>query len=204
MDLTLEKLVAKLNKIDGYHSQFQIVFGTNVTSEGIAKAIAAFERTVLSGNAPYDRFKKGDKTALSVAAERGRQVFFNKAKCSSCHAGSNFTDGGFHNLGVGLKSANPDVGRISETKIEGDRGSFKTPTLREIARTAPYMHNGSLKTLEDVVDFYNKGGIDNPQLDEEIFPLKLTDQQKADLITFLKEGLASPDYPEIAPPKFPQ
>jgi len=204
MDLTLEQLVAKINKIDGYQSQFQIVFGTNVTSEGIAKAIGAFERTVLSGNAPYDRFKKGDKTALSDAAERGRQVFFNKAKCSSCHSGSNFTDGGFHNVGIGMKSAEPDVGRFSETKLEGDRGSFKTPTLREIARTAPYMHNGSLKTLEDVVDFYNKGAIDNPQLDEEIFPLKLTDQQKADLVTFLKEGLASPDYPEIAPPKFPQ
>ena len=204
MDLTLEQLVVKLNKIEGYRRQFQDVFGTEVTSEGIAKAIGAFERTVLSGNAPYDRFKAGDKTALSEAAERGRQVFFNKASCSACHAGSNFTDGGFHNVGVGMKSAKPDLGRFSETKLEGDRGSFKTPTLREIARTAPYMHDGSLKTLEDVVDFYNKGGIDNPQRDEEIVPLKLTDQQKADLITFLKEGLSSPDYPEIEPPKFPQ
>jgi cytochrome c peroxidase len=204
MDLTLKDLVTKLNKIEGYQSQFQDVFGTDVTSEGIAKAIGAFERTVLSGNAPFDRFKKGDKTALSDAAERGRKLFFGKGNCSACHSGSNFTDGGFHNLGIGIKDANPDLGRFLETDIEGDRGSFKTPTLREIARTAPYMHNGSLKTLEDVIDFYDKGGIENPQRDEEISPLKLTDQQKADLITFLKEGLASPDYPEIAPPKFPK
>ena len=86
----------------------------------------------------------------------------------------------------------------------GDRGSFKTPTLREIARTAPYMHDGSEKTLEEVVEFYNKGGVDNPQKDEEIVPLKLTAEQKADLVTFLKEGLSSPDYPEIAPPKLPE
>lgn len=101
-------------------------------------------------------------------------------------------------------SDNPDLGRFAVTKLGGDRGAFKTPTLREIARTAPYMHDGSLKTLEDVVEFYNQGGNPNPQLDEEIFPLKLTDQQKSDLITFLKEGLASPDYPDIAPPKFPE
>lgn len=204
MDLTLEKLIVKLNKIAGYRSQFQEVFGTDVTADGIAKAIGAFERTVLSGNAPFDQFKAGDKKALSEAAERGRHVFFNKASCSACHAGPNFSDGAFHNLGVGIKSDNPDLGRFAVTKLGGDRGAFKTPTLREIARTAPYMHDGSLKTLEDVVEFYNQGGNPNPQLDEEIFPLKLTDQQKSDLITFLKEGLASPDYPDIAPPKFPE
>lgn len=204
MDMTLDNLIVKLNKIAGYREQFQKVFGTDVTADGIAKAIGAFERTVLSGNAPFDRFKAGDAKALSAAAERGRQVFFNKASCSACHSGSNFSDGAFHNVGVGMKAEQPDVGRFAETKLGGDRGSFKTPTLREIARTAPYMHDGSLKTLEDVVAFYNQGGIPNPQLDEEIFPLKLTEQQKADLVTFLKEGLASPDYPDIAPPKLPE
>ena len=98
----------------------------------------------------------------------------------------------------------PDVGRFSETKQLGDRGSFKTPTLREIARTAPYMHDGSLKTLEDVVEFYNKGGLANPQLDEELFALKLTAEQKADLVTFLKEGLSSEDYPDVKPPTLPK
>jgi len=204
MDLTLEQLVPKLNKIEGYRKQFQAVFGTDVTSEGIAKAIGAFERTILSGNAPFDRYKAGDKTALSEAAERGRIVFFNKASCSACHSGSNFSDGAFHNIGVGMKSEKPDLGRFEQTKLEGDRGGFKTPTLREIARTAPYMHDGSLKTLEEVVEYYNKGGVPNPQLDEEIFPLKLTEQQKADLVTFLKEGLASPDYPDIEPPTLPK
>ena len=206
MNMPLDKLVVKLNAIDGYRSQFQDAFGTDATPDAIAKAIASFERTVLSGNAPYDRFKAGDKTALSEAAERGRKLFFGKANCSACHAGSNFTDGGFHNIGVGMDAENPDLGRYSQTKLEGDRGAFKTPTLREIARTAPYMHDGSLKTLEDVIDFYNKGGIkeNNPQLDEEIFPLNLSDEEKADLVTFLKEGLASPDYPDIKAPKLPE
>jgi len=97
----------------------------------------------------------------------------------------------------------PDLGRYVVTKVEGDKGSFKTPTLREIDRHAPYMHDGSIKTLEEVIDHYDKGGTSNPQLDEEIFPLKLTATEKTDLITFLKEGLASPDYPDIAPPKLP-
>jgi cytochrome c peroxidase len=90
------------------------------------------------------------------------------------------------------------------TKQEGDRGSFKTPTLREIARTAPYMHDGSLASLEEVVEYYTKGGIQNPQLDEELVPLKLTDQEKSDLVTFLKEGLSSPDYPDVGPPELPE
>ncbi|MBC8355570.1 MAG: cytochrome-c peroxidase [Planctomycetes bacterium] len=204
MDLTLEECVAKLNKIEGYRKQFQDVFGTDVTSPGIARAIASFERTILSGNAPYDKFKAGDKSALSDAAERGRKLFFGKANCSACHAGPNFSDFAFHNIGVGMDNDPPDVGRFNETDMLGDRGSFKTATLREIDRTAPYMHDGSLGTLEDVVDFYNKGGIANPQLDEELFPLKLTVAQKADLITFLKEGLSSEDYPDFKPPALPK
>ena len=137
MDLTLDELVAKLNKIEGYRTQFGKVFASDVTSEGIAKAIGAFERTVLSGNAPHDQFKAGDTSALSAAAQRGRRVFFNKAHCSACHAGGNFSDGGFHNLGVSINAEKPDLGRYNETKLLGDRGAFKTPTLREIARTAP-------------------------------------------------------------------
>lgn len=204
MDLTMEECVKKLNAIEGYRKQFQSVFGTDVTADGMAKAIASFERTVLSGNAPYDKFKAGDKDALSESAERGRKLFFGKANCSACHAGSSFSDFAFHNIGVSMDKDEPDVGRFSETKQLGDRGSFKTPTLREIARTAPYMHDGSLKTLEDVVEFYNKGGLANPQLDEELFALKLTAEQKADLVTFLKEGLSSEDYPDVKPPTLPK
>jgi cytochrome c peroxidase len=203
MDHKLEDCVLKLNKIQGYRDQFRKVFGTDVTPENIAKAIASFERTVLSGNAPFDKFKAGDTNALSASAQRGLKLFTGKARCSACHAGPNFTDDSFHNIGVGIKAPMPDLGRYVVTKVEGDKGSFKTPTLREIDRHAPYMHDGSMKTLEEVVDHYDKGGTPNPQLDEEIFPLKLTPAEKADLITFLKEGLASPDYPDIAPPKLP-
>jgi cytochrome c peroxidase len=204
MDLTLDEAVAKLNKIPGYREQFQEVFGTDVNSEGMAKAIASFERTVLSGNAPYDRSKAGEKTALSEAAQRGMKLFFGKARCSACHVGPNFSDAAFHNIGVGMEKEKPDGGRHDVTKLLGDKGTFKTPTLREIARTAPYMHDGSHKTLEEVIEYYDKGGFANPQLDEEIFPLKLTAADKADLVTFLKEGLSSPDYPDIAPPKLPE
>jgi cytochrome c peroxidase len=200
MNMTLDAVVTKLNAIQGYKEQFQKVFGTDVTSEGIAKAIAAYERTVLSGDAPYDRFKAGDKTALSDAAQRGMKLFFGKANCAACHAGPNFTDNGFHNIGL---SGN-DEGRIVVTKVTGDKGAFKTPTLREIAKTGPYMHDGSLKTLEDVVAQYVKGGTPNPQLDEEIYPLKLSAEEIADLVTFLKEGLTSASYPAHTVPELPQ
>jgi cytochrome c peroxidase len=204
MDMTLPELVERLNKVEGYRQQFQKVFGSDVTADGVAKALASFERTILSGNTPYDRYKAGDKTALSPAAERGMNIFFNKAFCSACHSGPNFTDGAFHNIGVGMDKKAPDMGRETVSKLLGDRGSFKTPTLREISRTAPYMHDGSLKTLEDVIEYYRKGGVANPQLDEEIFPLKVTDEEKKDLITFLKEGLSSPDYPMVEPPTLPK
>src|SRR5436190_14867084 len=140
MDHKLDDCVAKLNKIPGYKQQFQKVFGTDVTAENIAKAIAAFERTVLSGNAPYDKLKSGDQNALSAGAQRGMKLFFGKGHCSACHTGANFSDASFHNIGVGMKASKPDLGRYEVTKVEGDKGAFKTPTLREVARHAPYMH----------------------------------------------------------------
>lgn len=203
MAMKEEDVVEKLNKIEGYREQFQKVFGTDVTSDGIAKAIGAFERTILSGDAPYDRFKAGDKKALSESAQRGMKLFSGKAHCSACHSGPNFTDGAFHNIGVGMELEKPDKGRAEISKLAGDTGSFKTPTLREIARTAPYMHDGSVKTLEEVVEHYDRGGVDNPYLDEEMFPLDLNDQEKADLVQFMKEGLSSASYPTVEPPKLP-
>ncbi len=200
MNLTLDAVVAKLNAIEGYKKQFQQVFGTDVTSEGIAKAIAAYERTLLSGDAPYDRFKAGDKTAMSESAQRGMALFFGKANCSACHSGPNFTDNAFHNIGV----PGTDAGREAISKSLGDRGSFKTPTLRDVARSSPYMHDGSLKTLEEVVAHYVKGGTAHEQLDEEVYELKLTDAQKADLVTFLKEGLSGASYPMHTAPELPK
>ena len=207
MAMTLEEVVARLNGIAGYRRQFQEVFGTDVTADGIAKAIAAYERTVLSGDAPFDRYAAGDTKVLSEAAIRGRNLFFGKAQCSGCHVGPNFTDNAFHNIGIGYNPETKmfaDVGREAESKLPGDRGSFKTPTLREIARTAPYMHDGSLKTLQEVVEHYNRGGVPNPFLDEAIFPLNLTAEEQQDLITFMVEGLSSPSYPEHEAPELPQ
>ncbi|MCH8828751.1 MAG: c-type cytochrome [Planctomycetes bacterium] len=204
MNMPLKVLVAKLQKIKGYRKQFQAVFAGDVTSKNIAKAIAAYERTILSGDAPYDRFKAGDKSAMSAAAQRGLILFTGKAHCSACHSGPNFSDKGFHNVGISIKKKNPDLGRVVVSQSPEDRGSFKTPTLREISRTAPYMHDGSLKTLKDVVAHYNGGGTANDQLDEEVFALKLTKKEQADLITFLKEGLSSKSYPLHKPPKLPK
>ena len=203
MDLSLDEVVAKLNKIEGYRVAFRKVFNTDVTSDGIAKAIASFERTCLSGDAPVDRFKAGDKTALTESAQRGMKVFFGKGQCSSCHVGHSFTDFSFHNIGVGMDKEKPDAGRFEVTKVLGDKGSFKTPTLREISRTAPYMHDGRFKKLEEVVDYYDKGGFANPQLDEGIFTLKLTPQEKADLVKFLSEGLSGQSYLDLEPPALP-
>lgn len=203
MNLPIEECVKKLAAIEGYQKRFTEVFGSGVNKDNLAKAIAAFERTIVSGNAPYDRFKAGDKTALSDEAHAGMKLFFGKANCSACHNGPHFSDLAFHNVGVGQSAKEVDQGRRKISNIEGDQGSFRTPTLREIARTAPYMHDGSLKTLEDVVNYYDQGGTKNDYLDEEIYPLKLSDAEKKALVTFLKEGLASSTYPDIAAPELP-
>jgi cytochrome c peroxidase len=200
MNLPIDEAVARLNAITGYRTQFQQVFGTDATPDGIAKAIAAYERTVLSGNAPYDRFKAGDTGALSESATRGYKLFFGKARCSACHVGANLSDSSFHNLGT----TTTDVGREAISGLAGDRGAFKTPTLREIARTAPYMHNGSLATLADVVAYYNKGGNPGELVDEEIFPLNLSATEQADLVQFLTEGFSSPEYPAHSAPALPE
>lgn len=203
MNLPIDKMVEKVNAIEGYRTQFQKVFGSDVTAPNVAKAIAAFERTVLSGDAPYDRFKAGDKTALSEKGQRGMRLFFGKANCSSCHAGPSFTDNAFHNIGVGMDKAEPDQGRFAISKIVGDTGAFKTPTLRDIAKTAPYMHDGSHATLEEVVNYYDRGGHANPYLDEELYALRLTPEDKECLVEFLRVGLTSAKYPDSEPPKLP-
>ncbi len=205
MNLTLDAVIKKLNGINGYKTQFKKVFGTDgATADGIAKAIAAYERTVISGNAPFDRFKAGDTKALSEAAQRGQKLFFGKAHCSACHAGPNFSDNSFHNVGVGMDKKDFDKGRADISKLAGDTGAFKTPTLREIAKSGPYFHDGSAKTLEEVVDHYAKGGIPNEWLDEEIFNIKIASTEKADLVKFLTEGLSSPDYPDHKAPDLPK
>ncbi len=201
MGETLDRVVAKLNAIPAYRAQFKQVFGSGVTPDGIAKAIAAFERTVVSGPAPYDRYMVGDAAALSPAAARGLVVFRGKGNCMTCHAGQMLSDQSFHNVGVGMNAAKPDVGREAVTKNAADRGKFKTPGLRNVALTWPYLHDGSAKSLEDVIEFYNKGGVPNANLDPRVRPLNLTPAEKAELKAFL-EALNSP-LPKIAKPALP-
>jgi cytochrome c peroxidase len=199
---TDEEIVQKFNRFKGYPEQFQRVLGTTVTTDGVVKALAAFVRTIFSGNSPFDRFEAGERTALSVEAQRGFKLFKRKAKCTKCHKGFNFTDEQFHNTGVGLYDPAPDLGRYDVTHRDEDKGAFKTPTLRDVAKTAPYMHDGSLKTLEEVIEFYDEGGIKNPYLAQELKPLHLTVQEKGDLLAFLNSltgaWLAVPAPP---PPK---
>jgi cytochrome c peroxidase len=209
MGNTQVDVVAKINAIAGYRTLFEKSFGSpEVTIDNLAKAIATFERTLLSGNSAYDRYKAGNKAvgkpAMTRAQVRCLNVFVNKAKCDQCHEGVNFTSNSYHNLGVGTDLPEPDVGRFEVTKDPLDWGAFKTPTLRDAARTAPYMHDGSLKTLDEVVEFYDKGGKPNKNLDEKIKPLKLTDTDKKDLVEFLK-SLSGEGWQKITPPtSFPQ
>ncbi len=198
-------VVSRLKKIDGYRRRFDKVFGSgDFTIDHVGKAIATFERTVLSGNSPYDRYVNGDKTALNASQARGFNIFFKRAACDSCHLGFNFTDGSFENVGIGTDKPKPDLGRFVVTGKVSDRASFKTPTLREIEHTGPYMHDGRFKTLEQVVEHYDKGGIKNPNLDRRLKPLKLTKQDKKDLVAFLK-ALSGEGWQHIKPPKsFPR
>lgn len=205
MGSTHELTVKRLAGIKGYAPLFQAAFGDETVDIGrVAKAIAAFERTVLTGNSPYDRWQAGDKTAMSAAAVRGFNLFNDpkRANCSICHDGFNFSDSDFHNLGVGLKAKKPDLGRYEITKAEKDKGAFKTPTLRNLADTAPYMHDGSEKTLKQVVEFYNRGGEKNPQLDGRIRPLGLKPAEVDDVVAFL--DALNGDKVLIAPPELPE
>jgi cytochrome c peroxidase len=195
-----------LKNVPGYHPLFAKAFGTEeITIDRVAKAVATFERTLLSGNSPYDRFTAGDKKALTQAQVRGMKLFFNKTKCDKCHEGLNFTSNSYHNLGVGIDKPMPDLGRYEVTKDPHDWGAFKTPTLREVANTAPYMHDGSMKTLDEVVEFYDKGGNWNKNLDADIKKrLSLTREEKADLVAFLR-SLSGEGWQTVRPPEaFPQ
>jgi cytochrome c peroxidase len=225
MGNTHEVAVQVVAKVSGYKKQFDAIFEDGVTIENIGKAIASFERTLVTGPAPWDyhlqlanfekayeadiedlellkeedeelynqymEYKKASEDhPISESAVRGGELFFSaKTNCTTCHVGANFTDELYHNLGVGMEVAVPDLGRFKVTKEEKDKGAFKTPSVRNISQTAPYMHDGSQKTLEEVVEWYAKGGHPNPYLSDKIKKLDLTDQDKADLVAFMKEGL---------------
>lgn len=217
MGNTHDKVVTTFSGVAGYRELFKAVFGDDkVTLPRMSEAIAAYEATRMSGNSRYDKYEAGDHTALTAQEQLGRSVFLDKGRCAQCHiTGANFTDADFHNLGIGWNSHAAkkvegkltmdgfyDLGRYKITKDQKDIGAFKTPTLREIDKHAPYMHDGSLTTLAAVVDHYDKGGIANPWIDKALPPLHLTKKEKLALISFLK-ALDGEGYQDIAPTVFP-
>lgn len=186
MGAKADEIATKLNAVSGYKSQFQKVFGSDVTPENIIKAITAFERTIISGDTAYDRWKAGDEAAISDEAKRGAKLF-KDLKCTNCHDGVLFTDQQYHNVGIGMDAKEPDVGRFKVSNKPEDTGAFKTPTLRDITKSAPYFHDGSVATLEEVVDLMVGGGKPNKYLDKKnLQKRKVTSAQKQDLLAFLK------------------
>lgn len=184
MALPIDKLMARLKSIEEYPPLFEAAFpGEGLTPNAVGKAIATYERTVVSGRAPFDAWLDGDDNAISASAQRGFAVFNGKGQCNTCHSGWNFTDDSFHDIGL----ASDDIGRgkflpdVIKAKF-----AFKTPGLREITLRQPYMHDGSIPTLEGVVDHYMSGGIDRDSRSDLIKPVELTDPEKADLVAFLK------------------
>ena len=238
MGNTHEVAVETLKKNPGYTAQFEAIFDDGVNIDNVGRAIASFERTIVTGPSPWDYWEplrnfrrafgedledldelkeddpelferyqellaESEAHPMSESAQRGRELFFSeKANCTACHAGANFTDELYHNLGVGMDAEEPDLGRYEVTKVEKDKGAFKTPTVRNVTLSPPYMHDGSQKTLEEVVEFYAKGGHPNPYLSEKVKKLDLTDQDKKDLVAFM-QALEGP-FPKINQERLPE
>lgn len=236
MGNTHDNAVDTLKKIPAYAAQFKAVFPkSGVTIDNVGKAIASFERAIVTGPTPYDyqdalkayasleaedladlkefdpdawkqyeALKNGaEEHPMSESAVRGMSLFFSKeVGCSNCHVGANLADEKYHNLGIGMDSEMPDLGRFTETKEEKDKGAFKTPTIRNVALSAPYMHDGSLQTLEEVVEHYVKGGTKNPWLSDRMTPIKMTSQQKLDLVEFMRATTGT--FPRIASGRLPE
>jgi len=200
------EIEGKINAIPGYRAQFQKVFAADATVPTIMKAITAYERTILCGDTPWDKFQQGDASAISDEAKRGWEIFRGKAGCGTCHAGVLLTDLQYHNVGVGMEppkpDQKPDEGRKNFTKEDKDTGAFKTPTLRSVSKSAPYFHNGSKATLEEAVDFVLGGGFPNKYLDKKnLKKVKLTAKERNDLLAFLRSldcgvELKEPKLPE--------
>jgi cytochrome c peroxidase len=180
------EIAAKINALAGYKAQFQKVFQSDATPENMMKAISAYERTLISGDTAWDRWKAGDNQAISMSAYRGWNIF-QAIKCNNCHDGVLFTDQQYHNVGIGMDQKEPDPGRGKITNKPEETGAFKTPTLRDIARSAPYFHDGSAKTLEEAVDIMLAGGKPNQYLDKKnLEPHKILPEQREDLLNFLR------------------
>jgi cytochrome c peroxidase len=187
MNQDLPGLVRKLSALPGYRAMFEAAYpGEGISDKAIGKAIAAYERTILSGESPFDRWRKGNARAVDESVKRGFALFEGKANCVKCHEGFNFTDNGFHNIGLKSNGGEEDVGRFAQRPIKAVYGAFRTPTLRDVELTAPYMHNGAYRSLEEVVEHYDRGGDVLEHLSPDMKPLGLGAQEKADLVNFMK------------------
>jgi len=186
MGMTLGAAVERLREERDYAARFEATFARAPGEETLAEALSAYIRTLLYADSPLDHFRDGAHAALTPAERGGMWFFESRGGCWRCHSGPNFTDEDFHNTGVGVVDGEPREGRFAVTGSEDDRGRFKTPTLRGLVETAPYMHDGSLATLEDVVAFYRQGGHANANLDDAIVPLEMTDADARNLAAFLR------------------
>jgi len=187
MGQSLEKLMGELKSNHDYRKMFESAFlNSEITPERLAMAIATFERTLITGKTAYDLYWQGDKNAMSAAAIRGMNLFSGKAKCSICHSGSFFTDHQFHNIGLPRNKNKQDEGRKKVTREVFHDRAFKTPGLRGIASTAPYMHDGNLPSLKSVIEFYDQGGVPSKGKSPFISPIGMSEDEKNDLLEFLK------------------
>jgi len=186
MGLGVDGAVRFLAADEEYRAAFEGAYDRPPDAETLGGALAAFVRALTVGDSPVDRFRDGDVDALSAEAEAGLWLFEGKGRCWRCHEGPNFSDESFHNTGIGTVDGASEDGRFAVTGEERDRGRFRTPGLRMLTRTAPYMHDGSLATLEEVVEFYRDGGLPNPNLSDRIAPIRLTDREAANLVAFLE------------------
>lgn len=193
MNMDIGKLFTWLRGNEGYQRLFAKAYpGEAINEATLSKAIASFERTAISRDSAFDRWVKGDRKALTEQQVSGFKLFVGKGNCVACHSGPNFTDNSFHNIGLASWGvAEPDMGRYAQKPVNAMKGAFKTPTVREAARTAPYFHDGSAATLMDVVEHYDRGGVAKGNLSASIKPLGLSAEEKRALVAFM-EGLSSP------------
>ncbi len=202
MNMDTARLFGWLNGHEGYRALFAAAYpGEPIDATTLSKAIASFERTVVSNGSPFDRWIAGEAGAMNADEVKGFAVFIdpNKGNCAACHSGPNFTDNSFHNLGLAsYGKENPDLGRYAQKPVTSMKGAFKTPTVRDAARTAPYFHDGSSRTLEDLVDFYAKGGVVKTNRSASMKELSLSAAEKGQLVAFVK-ALTSPSKPFVLP-----
>lgn len=201
MNMNIPELIAFLNE-SGYRQLFSQAFpNEEIGIEQLAKAIASFERTIVSRDSPFDHWVRGDDTAMTSQQVRGFKLFVdpNKGNCAVCHSAPNFTDNGFHNLGLAsYDTANPDLGRFHQKPLRLMKGAFKTPTIRDITLSAPYFHDGSASTLEEVLAHYVAGGVAKSNVSPNMKPLTLSEQEQADIVAFM-QSLTTPAEPFVMP-----